>query len=359
MRNAFLLTVAMIVTGWSAYAQHPPLAPCDAPTFVSSVKVLSAGFNPTANPYVPPSGQAAPSAPTQQDLANAFTNAPPLVRSHLCALNGIFINPSGSSSIFNNSWGFRSRNAQDRGNTYVAVSMGLWPAQNSAIPLHQYENLMLLNFALWPKGPSINSAAPDYSWLTVQAALAHELGHVRWALTNIRQPGDPHNFNTLRNCSLGNGTAVNFFAAWNYLRDKQLESPGRWRHFGERTNGENGEIDHRFPPYLSDLQGANPNQALYQLYRRDQPPANQPWPSLFGAQTPEEEFVETYVLYALLGNKFDNPAYSGSYLASLPLTIPGYTDPGHPGQWADIPRDLLSGNKAILAQNMQCLKSLP
>jgi hypothetical protein len=91
---------------------------------------------------------------------------------------------------------------------------------------------------------------------------------------------------------------------------------------------------------------------LFQLYQD-----GQPWASLFGAQTPDEDFVETYVMYVLTGFTAQTST-SGTYngpLTSLPLTIPGYAGGGITYQWADVPRDLRAPGKAELTRKMACI----
>jgi hypothetical protein len=188
--------------------------------------------------------------------------------------------------------------------------------------------------------------------MTVLAALAHESGHVRWAELNVPGlPGTKYDSSKLHNC-LVKGAVKDFFANWTYSADGELEPRGRWRAFGTVTNSTNSSIDHAAAPTLSDFSNS-PNSAAsntltYNLYQ-----FNQPWPSLFGAQTPDEDFVETYVLRVLLARALDG--LGGAYLHSLPLTIPGYTGAGITGKWADVPRDFLSGAKTELIRKATCV----
>jgi hypothetical protein len=401
IRVALLLCTGMLTAVCVACAQYPtpptmvPTPPppsagggppvvvqsCSADEFVSRVKVLKADYNPTANPYAPPTGDISPGTNIQDDLRDAFSNAPQKIRDHLCALTRVFINSTGcpnndvnncspfdASKAFGYSWGFRSRDQRpggDKGSTYIAISAGLWPSNSRAWPLSSYENLVLQSYAGWSNGPSISTADPDETWMTVLAALAHELGHVRWAITTIPTPGVyRYDFSKLENC-LVDGSSINFFWGWKYNNNRQLLQPyQRWRGFHDRKNDAGPPVDHSMTPLLNELDGSNAfaNRSLYNLYRRD-PLGDEPWASLFGAQTPDEDFVESYVLYALLGKRFDDPGYNGSYLASLPLTIPGWTDPSNPShyptQWADVPRDLLAGRKFSLGQKIKCIRDLP
>ncbi len=220
-----------------------------------------------------------------------------------------------------------------------------------------YENAILQYFASWSGGPNISAANPpnpDTSWMTVLAALAHETGHIRWAELNVTSPGGSYDFSKLHACNV-NGVVKDFFANWNYTEntdDTRLESPNRWRGFGSRANAAGVIMDHSANPTL--LQLGNPtnpasgNALVFALYQ-----ANQPWPSIFGAQSPEEDFVETHVFRVLMARGLDGTGTA--YLQSLPLTIPGYTGPNISNQWADVPRDFLAGNKRELARRAACI----
>jgi hypothetical protein len=315
---------------------------------------------------------------------------------------------------FTGAWGFRSHqsSSSDYRSTYIAISAALWDQGASAWPISVYEGSILeclvqnIGAPGWassstasgssgsasaacPTSPSrrrrgLRSASSsstanvpviiagsevilpanpnpnntDSSTMTVLAALAHELGHVRWAIVNVSQAGQGYNFAALQSCG---ANPINFFQGWNYQRPTQLEAPNRWRAFASQNNEEGGITDHLNAPRLSDFQNsANPNVLLYELYQADQNnQPSQPWASFFGAYSPEEDFVETYVLYALLDNKFANSNYNGPYpyLASLPLAIPGIAGSGT-NQVADVPGELLANGKSGLAAKIHCLESL-
>lgn len=410
IRSALLLCAALLTAATVACQlpapQSSPIRPLDYTSakcvdgagnvtyFVNHIWVLPPGYDPQMNGprYQPPLNIDGvqpfdPNANTAitTDLYTAFNDAPSLVQNHLCALTAIFIDPSDCSNnnayqcipesgalapgeAFTGAWGLRSRNPSDTdyGSTYVSISAALWVQGASAWPVSVYEDSILsflvqdIRSPKWPSStppdqlPHIVYATPaSSSDLAVLAALAHELAHVRWALIYARN-------NTLGNLKTCPGSYIDFFGGWKYNGDiRQILPPNRWRHFASRKNAKGGQTDHQSQPFLYDFLNAanNPNQLLYNLYQ-----ASQPWASFFGAYSPDEDFVETYVLYALSGNKLDNANYNGTYLASLPLTIPGYTDPSdsthYPGQWADVPLDLLAGNKSTLAKKIQCIKDV-
>jgi hypothetical protein len=258
LRNALLLCAGLLAATTFACVVVPPPSPpppvsaaaargkfaaatcADGHAFTDHVKVL----NPTppnypfmnAGGYDPPFNHATAFMPDNNpnitnDLNNAFNMAPPLVQMHLCQLNAIYINPNdcansnpyycatssgtlGSGEAFNGAWGFRSRvrNQNDYGFTYVSISAALWYQGQSAWPLDTYENSVLeylvqaIGAPAWNGLPTLGPANLNSSdnsvssAMTVLAALAHELGHVRWAILGAHTPGDPFNFNMLTKC---------------------------------------------------------------------------------------------------------------------------------------------------------------
>ena len=333
---------------------------CDgtAQSFVSAVKLLNAGYNPAVPPasYHPPAGSAFnwPTA-ISDDLRQAFDHAPASFKQYLCGLNGIYINASacpgndptrcGGGSPFSGAWGFRSRARTDLGHRYIAISATLWRNGGSAARFHDYETLLLRSFLPAGSGVAASpSANPDDPWMSVLAALAHEVGHVAWAEKTIPTVGNSYDFGGLISCPAGD-----FFIGWNYNKHdrihRDLQPKGRWRPFNNRANEANSFLDHSAAPLLNAFGGSGTaNAALGQLYQ-----AGQPWASLFGAQTPDEDFVESYVMAVLTG---DNPRagiFAGP-LMSLPISIPGAS-----GAAPDVARDLVSGNKDALARKIRCI----
>jgi hypothetical protein len=220
----------------------------------------------------------------------------------------------------------------------VAISAAdLWQAGNPARLLNDYETQLLKSFPGW-NGATVAPANPNDSWMSVLAALAHEVGHVRWAQTTIPNPGGDYDFGLLINlCSAGD-----FFAGWNYNhadpQHRDLQPAGRWRPFRNRSNASGHAIDHSQPPYLNFfLNGLdNPltsNSDLWTLYQ-----PGQPWASLFAAQTPDEDFVESYVMAVLTGYNTISNTFAGP-LTSMPANIPGTPS------WPDVASDLVTGKK--------------
>jgi len=352
--------------------------PGNGDSFVNAIGVLNANYNPNRNGanYSPPTVNSIPfdrqrNLNITNDLKNAFEQAPLFFQQHLCNLDGVFISPANcaagsdayncipkSTSVMTGAWGFRSHNHShpDFGNKYISISAALWPIRRPALAFNDYETRLLQAF---PGGSNatIGPATPNGSWMTILAALAHELGHVRWAVTTIKPIiGGNSSFQDLHQCTRLTGpNSHDFFFAWDYNNNNQfLELPPgkRWRDFGTRDNAGARDIDHNFWPKLSDLGSLNPNPALFALYQD-----NQPWPSLFGAQTADEDFVETYVMYVLTGYSPDplNPAndsFGANLLKSLPLNVPGQGT-------IDLPDGLVNKRKPTLQNKMSCIPLTP
>jgi hypothetical protein len=341
----------------------------------SSVGVLAPRYfpDPDSNTYSSPGQnlQAGSFLSPQMlnDINAAFTNAPLPVQNDICALSGIFIDTSSCQGGTINpctpvdnkipvSWGYRSynKNKPDAGSMYIAIPATLWPAANAAaIPLSQYEQSVVQFFAQnagnanWSSGgayplPTISNVSysnSDTSWPTVLAALAHELGHVKFNYTIHKKNnyGKDYDFSALNSCNISGVT--DFFNWWTYNGNgKKLIPKGYWRHLGRQDNvNSNARIDHSLSPYLSDFQDLtqNPNSLLYALYAGQV----EPWASFWGAWSPDEDFVETYVLLSLLNN-----------MQSLQISIPGYSP-------YDIIANTTQDNKPILYGKIQCVANLP
>ena len=108
IRSALLLCAALLATScvyqppYQASQRPAPallykplvgitsISPCDAPTFVASIKILKASYSPNVPPgqYRPPYTQIDNTVTLrkeiQQDLSDAFTNSPLFFKNHLC-----------------------------------------------------------------------------------------------------------------------------------------------------------------------------------------------------------------------------------------------------------------------------------
>jgi hypothetical protein len=138
-----------------------------------------------------------------------------------------------------------------------------------------------------------------------------------------------------------------FFAGWAYHHnDNQLQPRGRWRGFGDRNNEAAG-VDHAQPPFLSEFDAPpspavtsdHKNDLFFNLYQ-----ANQPWTGLFGANAPDEDFVESYVFNVLTA--------ATPPLTRLPVTL---TYSNGSKKTVDVPRDFFSATgKKPLKDRLGC-----
>jgi hypothetical protein len=333
----------------------PPPVTCnagDVNSFVpSKVSVLDAAGGWTPYPSGANPGYGEPpkllggllAANTADDLTQAFSAAPIFFRQQLCGLDSVFVDPtpcSGVDHCSDRSWGYRDPTS---GKMYIGLSAnGLWPGGTHAPVLTQYETdqlrwqLWRLNGLNWPSGgpyfssrygqpfdpgrpldtdPAVTSA------MTVLAALAHELGHVRWYQLNVKIPGSfEYDFShTLIPCQ--NDTTTSFFDdSWDY--DMWALQPPKWR--GAVA------LEPRLPAHvpahvsLPSVQATtNPGTpaalgtTLASLYNR-----GHPWASLLASLTPDHDFVETHVFDVLTRNSTLGDPVAHPYVRSLELIVP-------------------------------------
>jgi hypothetical protein len=354
LRSALLVCVGILAAacfGCAPTAPSPfnPMAVCSV---VANVQMVSPAFSPLSASGVPPTTGAVDSH-IQADILKAYAAAPAYFKNQLCNLNGLYVTPAADS------WGYRDVGASPYAR-YIALSASLWAGNPpSAIPLYQHaQNSMLellpdlQNDPLAPTyaAAQYNAALPP-TWggdgpITILAALAHEYGHILWFDTMVptaQTPPDPPDFTKF--CP-----AVFPTASW-----QNPPPPRRWQYFGERDDDSlNIPDDPNDPPALTDpplqelkiwkletvlglaaagvtKEYTHANKIIARLLAK-----SRPWPSLFGAFSVNEQFVETFVLDTLL------QATPG--LTSLALSIPQ----GHPAQ-QDIPGTLSKRNRL---QNM-------
>jgi hypothetical protein len=293
--------------------------------------VLSQSFSPTYG-VQPPAGVPLAANDTQYrpSLQKAFDLASPNFRKQLCDLNAVYINPACQSGMpfcsdFANSWGWRRRvivNGADTGarESYIALSAGFWGV---APKYSQYET-MLLGRTLTPNASystaqscppgsppgSANCTDIDNFAMALLAALAHEVGHVRWyVLVDPTFSGNP----PALMCSDGKDF---FKKSWNSRNHPPSGSAGgEWRDFStpaERIfNPQHWPDRHVAPPDVpGDIdQTPGDQKKLSNLFK-----PNQPWASGLAATAPDEDFVETYKLQVLTTANLP--------LTSLILSIP-------------------------------------
>ena len=293
-------------------------------------KVRYGPFDPSTTAGKVPFLNMTPLGPDEQsalDLAAAFEAAPQSFQTQLCQLDGVIVNtrdcgrwdPTCTADPHANSWGLREKKERnpESGRQFIAVSYALWyPTQPK---LSSFQNTVLDSLlAGWTDTqtkPSItNSGGPgagdDTDIMTFLAVLAHEFGHVLWydTMDPNRDPNYPVNENWCR--------SIPFFqAGWS----SQPLKPPMWRNFAGE-NPDNNYQGSAFATLRENIRNGAWNNAKntlrFSIYN-DGLGNGLAYPSLFGAYSPDEDFVETFTLAVLL------KAQNGHQLQNLNLHIPG------------------------------------
>ncbi len=303
------------------------------------------------------------------DLWSAFCAAPPFFQRDLLGLDNIFVNPCAdvnscglaaapvcdrpdcklsAAQVAANSWGYREwRSVANAGKRYIAISAGLWQDGQHARPLNDFETGLIKQLLFWPSGPGIPQPQylPDPSTqnrpdLTVLAALAHELGHVRWYDAFVAVPGGSQDLKRLCGGAFFSSWAANPPAPPSHWRDFGILSTHPHRHGLVQISQIQRAIpaDLRAAGMLLDLgvdQGANRFVGIYA--------PGAPWASYFAALSPDEDFVESYKLFVLT---------QADPKLSLPIQIP------YAGT-EDVPTALRRGTKPELKGKISCVAALP
>jgi hypothetical protein len=236
-------------------------------------------------------------------LKKAFSIAPPFFQTQLCELTSVYINPTSCTSSSNNyqnnctanSWGFRDPST---GATYVALSQSLWNQPNAdAMSYSAYETYMLQYLIGWPKSTTLyySPATPYNTYeVTILAALAHEVGHVLLYDAFKPQPGVGTIYNPYN--TRGFGAGVFYSGSW-----RKVDMPPQFREFGEPQNehdpaGCNGCNDHvaKIAFHVLHQNFDRAVSILANIYA-----STGRWASLFGAMSPDEDFVEMFKFYVL------------------------------------------------------------
>jgi hypothetical protein len=364
MHRAFLLAMGMIMA--MTLGTKQAAASCqtnEGADFVSRIQIYN---NPSLTSLT---------AQMQTDLLNAYCNAPDFFRHHIDAVDYIYIDATGCGANWAScpaisgeslySWGRRLAG----GYTMIGIPAAIWPSTTTTIPITQYETGALQYLIQLPLlgGGGNYSSANDYpyfpnpssgfltnTWLTPLAALAHELGHVRWYEVSARSGyGQPFDFYKLtydpaasrrEHCKVGSlsssGTNPGFFAGWASQSLGNLVSNIRWRYFGTPQD-EHAQAPTFATDYAHATTDLSKEQLINLLYS-----SSQPWASYLAALSPEEDFVETY--------KFGTLAGAG--ITSMQLQVPLVT--ASPPPPPDVYADYTNGNKPLLKDKVKCLKGV-
>ncbi|HEY1260007.1 MAG TPA: hypothetical protein VGF34_12245 [Stellaceae bacterium] len=334
--------------------------------FKAKVSVLSLPFDLYGPNHAPPApaGPVDPNSLVAGDLWSAFCAAPPALQRDLVSLDNVFVNPCAdvnscgfqsppvcdlkhchipAPQVAANSWGFREwRNIPTKGRRYIAISAGLWPNGGHAPDLDAFETNLISQLLFWPSGAGVpqptylsNPSIANHPELTVMAALAHELGHVRWYDAFVQVPGGSQNLRRLCNGA--------FFSSWQ----GNVPAPPHWSDFGLRAHRHKRglvqiqEIDQAIVsnnlPTAGVLldRGANGELGIFA--------PSAPWASFFASVSPQEDFVESYKLHMLTQAQPN---------LSLPIQIPYAST-------EDVPTALHNGLKPELKDKIACVAGLP
>jgi hypothetical protein len=302
IRSALLLCAGLLIAACFACmpattpSPYMPAAAPPASCAFNNITMVAASFDPTNASGTPVPAGSIP-AYVQQNLTDAYNLAPPFFQQQLCALDGVFIAPSGDS------WAFRNIT---NGKKYLALSMTLWNG-GSAPAFSAYESTVvhrLLRGWTTPNHTSKGNDPSDAPAVTVLAALAHEYGHILFYTTFVKPYYNPPDFTAF----CGGGF---YSASWQSL-------PGGanlWRSYGDVVGSHAAgdvqiqDILNAVPkPGFPDTRGAG--GLLDKIYN----PAIGHWASLFAAFSPDEDFVETFKLFVLKNSK--------APLGTLPIEIP-------------------------------------
>jgi hypothetical protein len=369
-RSTLLLCAGIIMTAGFACTQQPASQAagasttsvsggraCNAEVIISKTYVIPAGsgFQPWVNlqgGYRSPISISTPlqNNPTYEaGLRAALQIAPPFLMTHLCGLSALFINADTCTTpgdyCRGNSWGYRERPDQvtsGQVGRYVAVAAGLW---NGSPKFLQYETVVLNDLLVARPSAQFTTVVPstaDSFAMTILAALAHEMGHVRWY--DVLVPTyNAYDFNRLKQkCPDG---AHFFDKSWSYHNNDTtyLQAP-QWRTYGALMNINN--VEHASSPTLADWYNSAGNQGNSGNAMKALHEANQPWATLLASLSPDEDFIETYTLAVLTSRDGGQP------LTSLELTVQlgNGTDVKE-----DIVKDLQGSRKPELSRKRTCV----
>lgn len=333
IRSAHLLCAVIFIAACFACAPLPALAPtsgigtgnvnCKDTDFAGAVQVLGAAYDPST--LMPPAVNTmslTPGTPPYQDLVAAFEAAPPKLQSSLCQVT-VYIDPNYIDPNNPYSWGFRYRDQPSQ--RYIGLSAAIWggPSLSSkAPPLSTYETKLLAYVMKkagmpWPSSsgtpqpPKFATATSsgnsvDTSAMSVLAALSHELGHILWfdLIKGNNQNYDPKGF-----CkNTGTGYFDNSWSPFNPPPDWTALGVVSGTHATNTTQINNIQVAlTSSPPDFANAASLIDSLLESNSRRRSRSKSNSDlWPSLFGAISPEEDFVETFGFYILTDKKTNN-----------------------------------------------------
>lgn len=211
---------------------------CDASnpvTFLSRLRMLS-GYDPDPNHpgKTLPVGTPGVGEPYCTSLTNAYNLATPSFQNALDSLTNTFIDTDTCGDGIDCAWGFDDVYTTGKGNTYVALYSSFW--NGNAVPTYSAFVPLVVNDLMQGLGSPVSlQAYPDSQELALIAALAHEVGHVKWFQDAVDQINKTANLcldPVTRSYTMFAGTSRFPGITWN----KNVGS-GKWRYFGKETDG--------------------------------------------------------------------------------------------------------------------------
>jgi hypothetical protein len=323
-RTVMLIGVATVVSAIFAcstvQAPPPPIAAawvstgaqCGVSTnpspFLRNLRMLS-NYNPVPGPNkVLPAGTSPVLDPYCTSMTNVYNLAAPSFKAALDSLTNTFIDTDSCTGSSPCSWGFIDQlSTNPTGNTYIALSASLWtngaPTYSTygAFATQLVTDLLIAN-GLNPSGaasPISVQANPDSPNLGLLAALAHEMGHLKWWKSSLQTYPCPDPV-------FPGKTTIFSSIGWT-------SSPNtpRWRYFGVGSGDVN--VDQiTIQRLLRDLGTGNEINDLIAFY-------DGTWPSIFSTVSPDEDYVETYTLEQVVDAM--RPASTPKSVASLQVTL--------------------------------------
>lgn len=332
----------------------PPSPSCTAADFLGKVSFLT---TPPAISQGGPSATPGTSLPSSYvaGLTAAFNAAPPAFQQVLCragalpppgvtpdiGLDLVYVIGSGTSEGW---WHQTSTGGHQR--IVELSSTSLWSSNYSGYETALTQSLLPLSGITYT-----NANIDNVAGTALLAALAHEVGHIRWYEWGLSNPAT----------YCGGG----FFSGWDATRTRFQPPPvaggGYYREFLNPAARNRvrptppppppGPPHQGYPyfhafgggPQIDDVDntphGASQNAMLRNLLW---PPGTSVWPSLFAALSPDEDFVETYKLKVLLN--------ASPPLNSVSLGIPPFMP-------MNIPQELAANSRPRLASKLTCINS--
>jgi hypothetical protein len=352
IRSALLLCAGVIAAACFGCAPPPKPTPVgtatgacpDGTPFLDHVRFVVSGYQPYPGFMDPPvDSNIKLTSQEASDLQAAFDLAPVAFQARLCGLDGIYLDPTACNAptaCIEASWGFRQPWA--KGKRYIAVSTGLWSLMNR--PRYDQFETDLLQILADSNAFSFKMASFGFD-MTLLAALAHEVGHVRWY--DILDPDHKEaapDFSRL--CDGG------FFLSWgNPLTPppqwRQLQTPEVQRQQKFIYRHQSGPQTYEFDQAISSRQIEVAGDILQMFFG-----GTASWASYFASLSADEDFVETY--------KFAVLTHATTRLDHLPIIIQGtsrnYPEDIPAAYWAAVNGSDTS--KAALALKTHCVAGL-